>query len=430
VTTPCIATTPQVTLQFFEDDYREPQHREGLLPKVTGVSAKVAMSGRRQLAPYLLTGHAMYDEADPITKALLQVHRSHQNGYLCPCGKECNKVADLLRHYFSCERVPILTSGGVALRLAICHGQQTHGRRLAEDYRRLAALTATGEQVIGVAAAIERAVGKMERLVKDEASRSRHQMTEDHRDTIRRMEEQHVVLQRSNTTLLMQIKGMETTMARNQQQLISTVQSTGRVTTAAVNMSSDITMRIGKEVLDQATRNELKRKNRDDSISAQLEELMALKQKSREVIPSKEPVICASCTFEPGPGEITWSDEYAWQCPVCSNLTEYACVTPEALLPSLVACGLPHWRVGGVIVSKECCICMTPMDMEQRSPIPGCSASFSHMICAMCSARLGPGSCPQCRGPWDPIRSPRSSVAWALLLEDGSSQEGATGEAP
>jgi len=221
-------------------------------------------------------------------------------------------------------------------------------------------------------------------------------------------------------------------MARNQHELISTVQSTGRVTTAAVNVSSDIAMRIGKEVLDQATRRELKRKNRDDSISAQLEELIALKQKSRELILSKDPVTCASCTFEPGPGQIEWSDDEQnlWQCLVCSNINEYACVTPETLLPSLVACGLPHWRVGGVIVSKECCICMTPMDMEQRSPVPGCSASFSHMVCSMCSAHLGSDKCPQCRGPWDPTRSPRSSVAWALLLEDDSSQEGATGEAP
>ena len=174
------------------------------------------MSGCQPPAPCLLTSHAMYDEADPITKALLQVRRSHRNGYLCPCGKECAKVADLLRHYFSCDRVPILISGGVALRLAICHGQQIHGQRLAEDYRRLSALTANGEQVIGVTAAIQRAVGKMERLVREEARRGRDQMTKDHRDTIQRMEELHAVLQRSNTALQTQIRGMEATMARNQ----------------------------------------------------------------------------------------------------------------------------------------------------------------------------------------------------------------------
>ena len=131
------------------------------------------MSECQPPAPCLLTNHAMYDETDPITKALLQVRRSHRRGYLCPCGKECAKVADLLRHYFSCDRVPILISGGVALRLAICHGQQTHGQRLAEDYRRLSALTASGEQVIGVTAAIQRAVDSMERLVRDEARRGR-----------------------------------------------------------------------------------------------------------------------------------------------------------------------------------------------------------------------------------------------------------------
>ena len=226
----------------------------------------------------------------------------------------------------------------------------------------------------------------------------------------------------------MQIKGMETTMARNQHQLISTVQSTGRITTAAVNMSSDITMRVGEAVLNQATKGELKRKVRDDNISAQLEKLIALKQKARQLISSEDPVTCAKCTYKPEPGEIKWSDNEQWQCPMCEQLNEYASVTPETLLPSLVACGLPQWRVGDVLVSKECCICMTSMDMQQRSPVPGCNASFSHMVCSMCSARLGANRCPKCRGPWDPTRLPQSSVAWALLLEDESRREGAKEE--
>ena len=91
------------------------------------------------------------------------------------------------------------------------------------------------------------------------------------------------------------------TMACNQHQLISTVQSTGRITTAAVNMSSDITMRVGTEVLDQATRRELKRRVRDDNISAQLKKLVALKQKARQLISSEDPVTCAQCTFKPEP---------------------------------------------------------------------------------------------------------------------------------
>ena len=50
---------------------------------------------------------------------------------------------------------------------------------------------------------------------------------------------------------------------------------------------------------------------------------------------------------------------------MCEQLNEYARVTPETLLSSLVACGLPHWRIGDVLVSKECCICMTNMDMQR-----------------------------------------------------------------
>ena len=163
-------------------------------------------------------------------------------------------------------------------------GQQTHGQRLANDYRRLSALTASGEQVIGVTAAIQRAVDSMERLVRDEARRGRDQMTKDHRDTMQQMEQMNATLQRGNAALQTQIKGMETTMARSQHQLISTVQSTGRITTAAVNMSSDIAMRVGAEVLNQATKRELKRKVRDDNISAQLHgeaDSPELKQKAR-----------------------------------------------------------------------------------------------------------------------------------------------------
>ena len=92
-------------------------------------------------------------------------------------------------------------------------------------------------------------------------------------------------------------------MARNQHQLISTVQSTGRATTAAVNMSSDITMRVDAEVLNQAARRELKRKERDDNIFAQLQKLVALKQKARQLISSEDPVTCARCTSI-GRGEV------------------------------------------------------------------------------------------------------------------------------
>ena len=67
-------------------------------------------------------------------------------------------------------------------------------------------------------------------------------------------------------------------------------------------------MRVGVEVLvevlDQATRRELKRKVRDDNVSAQLEKLVALKQKARQLISSEDPVACAKCTFKPEPGEI------------------------------------------------------------------------------------------------------------------------------
>ena len=233
----------------------------------------------------------------------------------------------------TCDQVPILISGGVA-HPAICHG---HGQRLADGYRRLSSLTASGEQVIGVTAAVQRAVDSMERVVRDEARRNRDQMAKDHRDTVQRLERINTTLQRGNAALQTQIEGMETTMARNQHQLISTVQSTGRITTAAVNMSSDIAMRVGEAVLNQATRRDLKRKERDDIISAQLEKLIALKQKARQLISSEDPLTCTMCTLRSEPGEIEWSDREQWQCPMCSELNEYASVIPETLLPSLVA---------------------------------------------------------------------------------------------
>ena len=177
----------------------------------------------------------------------------------------------------------------------------------------------------------------MERVVRDEARRNRDQMAKDHRDTVQRLERINTTLQRGNAALQTQIEGMETTMARNQHQLISTVQSTGRITTAAVNMSSDIAMRVGEAVLNQATRRDLKRKERDDIISAQLEKLIALKQKARQLISSEDPLTCTMCTLRSEPGEIEWSDREQWQCPMCSELNEYASVIPETLLPSLVA---------------------------------------------------------------------------------------------
>jgi hypothetical protein len=64
-------------------------------------------------------------------------------------------------------------------------------------------------------------------------------------------------------------------------------------------------MRVGAEVLEQATRRELKRKVRDDNISAQLKELLDPKQKARQLISSEDPVTCVKCTFRPEPGEIT-----------------------------------------------------------------------------------------------------------------------------
>jgi len=168
----------------------------------------------------------------------------------------------------------------------------------------------------------------MERVVKGEARRNRDQMAKDHRDTVQRLERINTTLQRGNAALQTQIEGMETTMARNQHQLISTVQSTsGRITTAAVNMSSDITMRVGEAVLNQATRRDLKRKERDDIISAQLEKLIALKQTARQLISSEDPVTCTICTLRSEPGEIEWFDREQWQCPMCEQLNEYASVT-------------------------------------------------------------------------------------------------------
>lgn len=217
-------------------------------------------------------------------------------------------------------------------------------------------------------------------------------------------------------------------MARNQHQLISTVQSTGRIITGAVNKSTDVTMKIGGAILDQADRQDLKRKKRDDDISAQLQQLLTLKQAAREPICSEDPVACTTCTVLSEPNEISWTDGVRWQCPVCETINEYVCIIPEASLPSLVASGLRHWQVGDDIISRECCICMTDLDMQECSPVPGCSTSFSHTVCAVCSTRLGSDKCPQCRSPWDPTKLPQSSVLWALLREDANTGSGADGE--
>ena len=159
----------------------------------------------------------------------------------------CQGCRSALRHYFSCDQVSILTAAGVALRLAICHGQQPHGQRLADDYRRLSSLTASGEQVIGVTAVVQRAADNMERVGRDEARHNRDQMVRNHRNTVQRLERVNTTLQRGNTALQTQIEGLETMMAQNQQQVIAQVQSTGRVLTGA----ADITMRVGNAVLDQ-----------------------------------------------------------------------------------------------------------------------------------------------------------------------------------
>ena len=230
---------------------------------------------------------------------------------MCPCNKEFSKVADLPKHYFSCDRVPILILGGVALRLAMCHGQQTHGQRLADDYRRLNSLTANGdhEQVIGVTAAVQRAVDSMERVVKQEARHNREQMTREHQDTVRRLERVNTTLQQGNAALQAQIERLELKMtqqmAQNQHQLISTVQSTGRIITGTVNMSTDVTMRMGGAILDQAVKKDLKRKERDDDISAKLQQLLTLKQAAREPICSEDPVACTACTVLSEPDDIS-----------------------------------------------------------------------------------------------------------------------------
>ena len=89
--------------------------------------------------------------------------------------------------------------------------------------------------------------------------------------------------------------------------------------------------------------------------------------------------------------------------------------------------------VCGMMVSKNAAFteCMTNFDMQEHSPVPGCNESFSHVICSKCSTEPGWDQADAhslCRAPWEPTRSPRSSVIWALLRKDADHEAGAGGE--